>query len=275
MTQKLLLSLAHPDDESFGAGGLVAKCVSLGVEVSYICATDGARGTIDDDILAQHGGSAAAVRYAELDCASQVLGFKQVFKLGYCDSGMMGSETNNDPTCLWQADENEVAARILDIMRQIQPQVVITFDPFGTYGHPDHIFMHRATVRAFNAFSDNGAYHPQKLYYLAIDKRLMRIRIWQARLNRRNPRKLGKNHDIDLIKIYEKAPPITTRINVRAWLDQWRAAAECHRSQANPRAGISGWLLRLVEGRQGLQRAYPAVAPDEGIEKDIFAGVID
>jgi LmbE family N-acetylglucosaminyl deacetylase len=276
MTRKVLISLAHPDDETFGAGGLIAKYVSAGAEVSYICATDGARGTIADEILAQHGGSAEAVRYAELDCAAGVLGLKNVYKLGYCDSGMMGSETNSDPTCLWQADEEQVAARIAEIMRELQPQVVITFDPFGGYGHPDHIFMHRATVRAFHSMVDAGeSGHPQKLYYLAIDKRLMRVRIWQARLNRQNPRKLGKNHDIDLIEIFEKAPPITTRINVRQWMDTWEAAALCHRSQANPRQGINRRLLRLVEGRQGLQRVVPGVSPGEGIERDIFAGVVD
>jgi LmbE family N-acetylglucosaminyl deacetylase len=273
MTQKLLLSLAHPDDESFGAGGLIAKYARQGVEVSYICATDGARGTIDDDILAAHGGSAAAVRYAELDCASQVLGFKNVYKFGYCDSGMMGSDSNADPTCLWQADEDEVAARIVEVMRDLQPQVVITFDPFGTYGHPDHIFMHRATLRAFHAFDDAEGYRPQKLYFLAIEKRLMQVRIWQARLRGKNPRKLGKNDDIDLIEIRDMAPPITARIDVREWMDAWEAAAMCHRSQANPRAGVSKWLLRFVEGKQGLQRVFPAVNPGEGIERDIFAGV--
>ena len=273
MTRKVLISLAHPDDETFGAGGLIAKYVSAGAEVSYICATDGARGTISDDILAQYDGSAAAVRYAELDCASEVLGFKQVFKLGYGDSGMMGSDANKDPSCLWQADEDEVTARIVEIMRDVQPQVVLTFDPFGGYGHPDHIFTHRATVRAFHVFDDEAGYRPQKLYYMAMPKRLMNIRIWGARLQGQNPRKLGKNDDIDLIEIRDNAPPITARIDVRAWIDTWHAAADCHRSQANPRAGISKWLLRLVEGKQGLQRVVPAVSPGEGIERDIFAPI--
>jgi len=276
MTRKILVSLAHPDDETFGAGGLLAKYASEGAEISYICATDGARGTISDEILAEHGGSAEAVRYAELDCAAKVLGFKNVYKLGYCDSGMMGSEANSDPTCLWQADEEKVAAQVGEIMREIQPQVVITFDPFGTYGHPDHIFIHRATVRAFNAIVEEGAgYRPQKLYYIALDKWLMRLRIWQARLQGQNPRKIGKNNDIDLTEIRDNVPPVTTRIDVRAWGDAWEAAARCHRSQLDPRQGINRWLRRIIERSQGLQRVYPAVNSGEKIERDIFAGVVE
>lgn len=270
--KKLLIALAHPDDEAFGSGGLIGKYVAAGVEVYYICATKGDRGTISDEHL-QNYGSVAAVRDAELDCASQVLGFKKVYKLGYSDSGMMGSEHNQHPDCLWQADENEVTAKITEIMREVQPQVVMTFDSYGGYGHPDHIFMHRATTRAFNDLRKEAGYQPQKLYYTVLSRRQLQFFILIMRLRRQNPRAMGVNKDIDFMTILEKAMSPTTRINVLRYQDIWQQAAECHASQVSPRTRFPRWVRRFISRRQSLYRAFPEFPKGGRMENDLFEGV--
>src|SRR5689334_3486846 len=125
--RRLLISLAHPDDESFGLGGIIAKYVAEGVDVYYICATNGDRGTVSPELLNGYA-SIAELRLAELDCASEKLGFKKVYKFGYKDSGMMSSEDNKDAECLWQAPQDQVTRQVVQVIREIQPQVVITFN---------------------------------------------------------------------------------------------------------------------------------------------------
>lgn len=280
MAQKrLLISLAHPDDESFGLGGLIAKYVSEGVDVYYICATRGNRGTVAPEFLEKYG-TIDAIRDAELNCAADVLGFKEVFKFGYGDSNMMGHPDNQDPTCLWQADENVVTGQVVSVIRQIKPQVIITFDPYGGYGHPDHIFIHRATTRAFTAAADSSqypdrgeAYQPQKLYYTAFPKNLLRFFLLMMRLRGENPRQAGTNKDMDFTKIMENANDAHTYIDVRRWLDQWDEAARCHASQSSPRTGMPRIFRSLLMGKQGLARHFPEPRPGERYETDIFQGV--
>lgn len=275
--KRILFALAHPDDESFGSGALIAKYVAEGAEVFYICATDGSRGTVAPRFIEQYG-SVEAVRAAELECAAQTLGFKAVYNLGYRDSGMMGSLENDDPACLWQADEDEVTRRIVEIIREIQPQVIITFDPYGGYGHPDHIFIHRATTRAFHAaadpvqFADAGApYAPQKLYYTAFPRKLLHFYIFMTRLRGENPRAIGENKDLDLVAILDHTLPATAKIDVLAHLDTGDAASACHASQISPRNELPKWLRRITSGKQGLTRIHPA--PNGKKERDLFEGL--
>jgi len=279
MHKRVLFSLAHPDDESFGSGALIARLVNEGVDVYYICGTNGAAGTVKPEFLEPYE-SVEALRYAELDCASKVLGFKDVYKLGYDDSGMMDTAANENSACLWQADETEVTGKIVEIMRELQPQIVITFDPFGGYGHPDHIFMHRATTRAFYAasdtaqFADQGAaYQPQKLYYTGFPRTALRFYIWRERLMGRNPRRVGMNKDIDLVRNLSKTLPPTTKINVLPYLDVWDKASQCHASQISPRTGMPRWQRMIFSRQQALKRAYPEVRPGERLETDLFSGV--
>jgi len=121
--------------------------------------------------------SVSELRLAELDKASAILGFKEVFKLGYKDSGMMGSDTSKDPASLWdtsQRDLPQITRRVVEIIRQVRPQVIVTFNKYGGYGHPDHIAIQRATTEAFRLagdasyVTDQPAYQPQKLYYTQI-----------------------------------------------------------------------------------------------------------
>jgi LmbE family N-acetylglucosaminyl deacetylase len=278
-SKKILFSLAHPDDESFGSGALIGRYVSEGADVYYIVGTDGAAGTVAPEYIEKFG-SVKAVRASEMACAAKTLGFKEVFDLGYGDSGMMGSEDNNNPTCLWQADETEVTGKIVKILREVQPQVVITFDKFGGYGHPDHIFMHRATTRAFIAASDpdqfpeaGPAYSPQKLYYGRMPRALIRFFILMIRLQGQNPRQIGVNKDMDMIAVAQNIPPLTTQIDVAKWMHVWEAASACHASQMSPATTTPRLIRQLIWTKQGLTRVYPSPKPRARLERDLFDSV--
>ncbi len=273
MPKSLLVCYAHPDDESFGIGSLIAKYVAEGVEVSLICATNGDAGTVSPERLNGYK-SIAELRLAELDCAAQVLGFKEIIKFGYRDSGMMGSPDNQHPDCLWRAPLDEVTARIVEVMRRICPQVVITFDPYGGYGHPDHIKMHQATVAAFNAVQAD-AEPPQKLYYAAFPRIALRIGVAVMKLLGKNPRRMGTNQDLDMVAVLDATLPIHTRINVGPYFDIGQRAADCHASQGNPRRSfpVTRLLFRRLTSSTALTRAEPPPKPGEPLEWDLFAGV--
>jgi LmbE family N-acetylglucosaminyl deacetylase len=278
--RRLLLSYAHPDDEAFGSGGLISKYVAEGVDVYYLCATNGDVGTMKPEFLEGYN-SIAERRLAELDCASQKLGFKQVFLLGYRDSGMMGSETSNAPESLWQAPQEEVTRRVVEVIREVQPQVVITFNKYGGYGHPDHIAIQRATTDAFTKAGDasystggQSPYAPQKLYYTSVPQTILQFGIFMMRLRGKDPRKLGANNDIDLVAILDHIEPVHTRIDVSAWYDAWDEASDCHASQLGARSQtIPNWLRRRLAPWQGLTRIHPAPNGARGYETDVFAGV--
>jgi LmbE family N-acetylglucosaminyl deacetylase len=277
---RLLLSYAHPDDEAFGSGGLISKYVAQGVDVYYLCATNGDVGTMKPEFLDGYA-SIAERRLAELECASQKLGFKKVFLLGYRDSGMMGSETSNDPACLWQAPQEAVTRRVVEVIREVQPQVVITFNKYGGYGHPDHIAIQKATTAAYYKASDASyltdgqqPYAPQKLYYSSVPKAILQFGIFMTRLRGSDPRRLGANKDIDLVAILDHIEPIHTRIDVSQWYDAWDAASACHASQLGARSQtIPTWLRRQLAPWQGLTRIHPTPNGQRGYETDVYAGV--
>jgi LmbE family N-acetylglucosaminyl deacetylase len=279
MSRRLLIAYAHPDDESFGLGGVITRYVEQGVEVSLICATNGDVGTVKPELLNGYE-SVAALRLAELDCAAEKLKFKHVIKLGYRDSGMMGSETSNDPRCLWQAPEDEVTRRVVEVIRDLQPQVVITFNRYGGYGHPDHIAIQRATSKAFtlagdaNYITDQPAYAPQKLYYSGIPTRQLYFGLALIRMRGQDPRRLGRNKDIDLMAVIENVEPIHTRIDIRDYHQAWADASACHASQlggGTPRFPM--WLRRWAAPTQGFTRIYPPPAANRVDERDFFASV--
>jgi LmbE family N-acetylglucosaminyl deacetylase len=273
MTKRLLLSLAHPDDESFGSGSLIAKYVAEGAEVTLICATNGDAGTVSPERLDGYK-SVAELRLAELECASSVLGFKEVITFGYRDSNMMGHTDNENPKCLWQAPLEEVTARIVEVMRRTRPQVVLTFDPYGGYGHPDHIKMHQATMAAFHEVQSDPE-HPQKLYYMAFPRAIIRIGVALMTLMRKDPRHVGVNKDMDMVAVLEATQPIHTRVNVGPYFDTGQRAADCHASQGNPRRmfPLAGLLMRRLAANTALTRAEPPVKPGEPVERDLFDGV--
>lgn len=274
---RLLISYAHPDDESFGLGGLIGKYVAKGYEVYLICATNGDVGTVKPEFL-EGFESIAARRLYELDKAAQILRLKQVFTLGYKDSGMMGSETSNDPTCLWQAPREQVAARVASIIREVRPHVVITFNKYGGYGHPDHIAIQRATTDAIALAADPSfdsalpPYQVQKLYYSSIPKRQIQLGIVLLKLRRQDPRKMGRNKDIDVQAIVDNAEPIHTLVDISAFYDIWEQASAVHESQLGGRSTprLPKPLRARLFGRQGFTRVYPAPTANRVDEYDLF-----
>ncbi len=281
----LLAVFAHPDDETFGPGGTLAKYASSGVEVHYACATKGEAGEAPAELLQNHP-DVASLRATELECASRILGIKEVHFLGYRDSGMSGSEDNLHPQSLEQAPEPEVVGKIVALIRQIRPQVLITFDPHGGYGHPDHIKIHRTATEAFYAASDPERFPEQReqglsrhrtgcLYYTAFPRRALRFWIFTLPLLGKDPSRWGANQDIDLRKIAEWSQKITARIEVRRFLPKKLEAAACHRSQTAPMRDfpLPNWLRAWLMGVENFTRVHPPAEGRFKVERDLFAGI--
>jgi LmbE family N-acetylglucosaminyl deacetylase len=280
--ERVLLSvLAHPDDESFGMGGSLALYAERGVKVHLVCATRGESGEVDPEYL-EGFETVADRRMSELRCAAGVLGLTGVYFLDYRDSGMPGSPENEHPQALVAQPLDEVAAKIVTYMRKLKPDVVLTFDPIGGYRHPDHIAIHKATVRAFELSGDPSyedglpPYKPARLYYHHIPKGLLRWTVRLMPLIGKDPSKFGRNQDIDLAALVKEGDfPVHAKINYREVRDKRDAAADCHASQlgSSLRSGnpISR-LLRLLGSKDQFTRAYPE--PEPGLkEKDLFAGL--
>ncbi len=238
-TPTLLAILAHPDDESFGPGGTLALYASRGVQVHLITATRGEVGTVDPQYLKQHGSIAELRVENELRCAAGVLGISELYLLDYRDSGMPGSPDNTHPQALAAAPTAEVAAHLTRYIRQLRPQVIITHDPIGGYKHPDHIAVHRAAVQAFHAAGDPDVfpgdlppYQPQKLYYTTLSMWWLRPLVKALPFFGVNPRKFGRNKDIDLLELVQEDPfPTHCVINYRPVANKKVEASACHASQ--------------------------------------------
>ena len=274
--------LAHPDDETFGMGGTLAKYANDGVEVYLICATRGEVGEMDEEFLKGFNSPAERREY-ELRCAAKNLGIKEVIFLNYRDSGMAGSEHNQHPDSLFSANLEKVAEEVVQIVRRVQPDVVITFDPIGGYRHPDHIKIHEATVEAFK-LSANPTYQDQlnqqpyqikKFYYHSIPKDFLKWTVRLLRLIGKDPRKFGKNKDIDLVSIAEVHFPTHAIIHYAKVARLRDEASACHSSQGGSRVsgGLMGWLQRILGSKDRFMRAYPEPHQGEKIEKDLFQGI--
>jgi N-acetyl-1-D-myo-inositol-2-amino-2-deoxy-alpha-D-glucopyranoside deacetylase len=155
---------AHPDDETIGTGGTMAKVVAAGHRVVLVTCTRGELGEIvvpEMDTPHNHR-RLGEIRAGELEAAMDALGVTEWENLGYRDSGMMDTEGNRDPRCFWQADLDEAARRLTWLVRIHQPDVMTTYNAFGGYGHPDHIRTHDVGVRAFDRAGD-PAWYPEQL----------------------------------------------------------------------------------------------------------------
>jgi len=170
--RRLLLVHAHPDDESIGTGAMMAKYAAEGARVTLVTCTLGELGEIIPPPLAHLAADRedglGEYRIGELAAACAELGVTDHRFLGgpgrWRDSGMMGTEANDDPRCFWRADVNQAAHALLDVIRQVRPQVLVTYDANGFYGHPDHIQAHRVACRAFQ---QAGRYGLTKFYVTA------------------------------------------------------------------------------------------------------------
>ncbi len=277
--RRLLAVLAHPDDESFGPGGTLAKYAAEGVEVWLACATDGEAGTIDAALLGPWS-TTAQLRAAELCCAAQTLGLRGIDWYAYRDSGMAGSPDNNHPQSLFQAPLPHVVGKIVGSIRKHRPQVVFCDNEFGGYGHPDHIKLHNATVEAFRAAGDpaqypeaGAAWTPQRLYFTAFTPGLLKLFVRLMPLIGRDPHKFGRNQDIDLAQVVSWETPVHARLDVRPYLATKSVASACHASQSGPQQsfrGIPGFVMRRLMGFETFQQGYPAPQPGAAMLKDLF-----
>jgi N-acetyl-1-D-myo-inositol-2-amino-2-deoxy-alpha-D-glucopyranoside deacetylase len=278
----LVLVGAHPDDETFGMGRTLAHYAAAGFKVYYICATRGEAGSVSPEYLVGYT-TLGDLRWAELKCAAQILGLADVFYLGYRDSGMPGWEDNKHPQALMAAPVEEVAGRIVPLIRRLKPEVVVTSDPIGGYRHPDHIAVHHATVKAFHAAGDPAqypeagpAFQPQKLYFSIFPRRMMKITVRLLSVFGRDPHRFGRNQDIDLASLVEVEFPVHAVVRLtRKDIQTRNRAAACHASQmgGGPRpGGILGLVTRLYGQRDYYMRAYP---PPVGRrrESDLFEGI--
>lgn len=174
----LMAVFAHPDDEVW-TGAAMATYAKEGVRTVLVTATLGEEGEIHDPDLdpEEARGRLGEIRRAELDRSAAIFGIDTVHILGYRDSGMAGTPANENPANFHNADHEEAVGRLVRLIRQERPQVLITDNERGTYGHPDHIAAHRITVAAFDAAGDQSrfpeagpAWQPQKLYYTAFPR---------------------------------------------------------------------------------------------------------
>lgn len=171
--RKLMAIFAHPDDE-MAIGGTLAKYAAENSEVMLVCGTRGEVGEISDAALATPE-NLGEVRQKELEAACDVLGIQHLEFLGHRDSGMDGTPENKDPRALVQADPKLVVGQIVSLVRRFRPDIVITFEPFGWYGHPDHMAISRWTTEAMDVVGDDSVYQdmlpawqPERFYYAVI-----------------------------------------------------------------------------------------------------------
>lgn len=265
---KLLGVFAHPDDETLGTGGTLAKYASEGVEVHVVCATRGERGRYRDG--RDHPGPEALgrIREAELRAAARVLGVREVSFLDYRDKD------------LDRADPGEVIGKIVSHLRRIRPQVVLTFAPDGGYGHPDHVAICQFATAAVVAAADPGhavgaaaeleAHRVAKLYYVAWSAAK-----WQAY-------QAAFKKLVSTVDGHERqAAPwpdwaITTGIDTAAWWPTVWDAVRCHESQMaiyGPLGELSEEHHRGLWGTQEFYRALSLVNGGRGRETDLFEGL--
>ena len=278
--RRMLYSLAHPDDESFGPGGSIIRYAQAGIDLHLICATRGEVGTVDDKFMQSYD-SIAEMRTDELLCAAQHLGLTAIHFLNYRDSGMPGAKDNHHARALHAADQNEAAARVATVIRQIKPQVVVTPDPIGGYRHPDHIAIHKATVQAYSMAGDptyedgNPPFQPSRLYYTTFPRGFMRLGVHLIRLFGANPRKFGRNKDVDLVSLSEVSFPIHYKIDVAPYDAAKQAAGNCHASQQEGGPGgnfLVSLLFKWLSRKESYMQARPPV-PDDYSGADLWAGV--
>ena len=278
----LLGVFAHPDDESFGPGGTLARYTAEGADVHVIIATDGIAGSVEEGTKLNDHETLAQLRSAELSDAAVALGVTSIWSLPYRDSGIRGTPENEHPLALIQQPLADLTDEVAFYMARMRPDVVITHDPRGGYGHPDHIRVCEATTAAFYRFAvrnarvnGGGEGWPSKLYYTAFDKRLLKVMVRLMPLLGQDPTAFGRNKDINFVEIVEWETPIDARIDVQAYAAQKTAASLAHVSQYGGGPSyirlLPPFLREKWMSTDTFSRAYPT--PVNGVERDLFAGV--
>ena len=265
-------------------GSTLAQYAFSGVKTYYVCSTGGELGTVESRHLKGYE-TIKQLRRDELECAAKILGLAGVYYLGYRDSGMSGSVDNKHPDSLAMAPIEEVTGRAVKIIREIKPDVVITHDAGGSYGHPDHVATNKAIAKAFYVAGDpdqypetGPAFQPHKLYFGIHPHRFMKLMIRLMPLFGQDPHHFGRNKDVDLTKIMDIEYPVHAIIHLkREAVEARNKAITCHASQSGGRQ--RSWSFRTIEiiykmrgPRDYFFRDYPP-PNSKRKEKDLFQGI--
>ena len=283
-SRRILFVHAHPDDESISTGATMARYAATGAHVTLVTCTLGEEGEIHvpelAGLVATEADQLGGFRVAELAGACTALGVSDHRFLGgagrYRDSGMMGLPTNKHPRAFWSADLDAAAGDLLDIVREIRPQVVVTYDDNGFYGHPDHIQAHRVTVRAVELAAAEGL-GPAKMYWSAVPRSVLAAGMDEFGGSAENPFE-GVSRVEDL-PFGTPDDQIAARIDGTDWADDKTAALRAHATQIP----ASSWLYSIASnfGAEFMGVEYYTLAMGErgpgvgpfGWETDLFSGL--
>jgi LmbE family N-acetylglucosaminyl deacetylase len=264
--QRLMAVLAHPDDESLAIGGALARYAAEGVEIHVVTATRGERGRYFSNENRPSDAEVGRVREGELRAAARELGVSDVTLLGYHDGELA------------QADSLEAIARIVDALRHARPEVVVTFDPFGAYGHPDHVAICQLTTAAVTAAADAelgatsglAAHRVSKLYYFVSTP--AKWAAYQAAFKTLVSRVGGEER----LAVPWPEWSVTTRVDTREhWQTAWRAVRR-HQTQLAVYRQLGELTPEHHEalwGTQTFYRVFSLVDAGRGLETDLFAGL--
>jgi N-acetyl-1-D-myo-inositol-2-amino-2-deoxy-alpha-D-glucopyranoside deacetylase len=282
-----LLVHAHPDDETIGTGATMAKYAAAGAHVTLVTCTLGEEGEILvpelAHLAADRDDALGAVRIDELAAAMKALGVTDHRFLGgegrWRDSGMMGMPTNDFPGCFWQADLDEAIGALVAVMREVRPQVVVSYDEVGGYGHPDHIQAHRVAVGAFEASGDATRYleagepwAPVKFYETAIPVSVLRAG-YDALKELGEEAPFGIT-DPDELTFGTPDDQVTTEIDAREQLPAKIEAMRAHRTQIAVDGMFFALSNNIGQGAFGIEYYRQTRGPTmraDGRETELFA----
>lgn len=277
----ILASYAHPDDEQ-GVTGMLAWYTEQGVRTGLICATRGELGEIAEaDPPLATPETLGQVREQELRRAVAIANIQHLWFLDYRDSGMRGTDGNKDPSAFMNVDEQEAVGKIVRIIREFRPTVLVTFDPTGGYGHPDHIRINELTTKAFHAASDAGqfpdagsAWQVQRLFYSSMPRSRIRALARYAQqagmisnFTGMDPEKLGMPDEM-----------ITNRVDVRPYMERKRESLSQHRTQMNPNSPFAKLPEEVTAQWRGTEYfalvvGVPIDTADPAAPGDLLAGL--
>ena len=294
--RRLLLVHAHPDDESINHGATMARHIASGGHVTLVTCTLGELGEVLvpelANLAADHADQLGGYRIGELAAAMRELGVTDHRFLGapgrWRDSGMMGTDGNADPRSFWHCDSDEKAfatavGHLVEVIREVRPQVLATYDEIGGYGHPDHIMAHRVAMAAADAAGDPAAYPElgaawtiSKVYWAAFPKSMLQAGI-DAMVAAGMEPMFGATDANDL-PMGNPDSEVTTAVEARAFVKQKLAALAAHATQITPDWPLFA-LSRLL-GDDALGVEYYRIVRGElageldadGRETDLFAG---
>jgi LmbE family N-acetylglucosaminyl deacetylase len=256
---------AHPDDEAIATGGSMAKAAAQGHRVVLVLATRGEHGEVAEGFL-DPDEELWQRRVHEVEAAAKILGVSRVEFLGYRDSGMMGTPENDAAESFWQADVEDAARRLAAILDEEDTDVLTHYDPNGNYGHPDHIQVHRVGTLAARLS------RVAKSYQATMDRDYFRTLIAAGReAGMEGPPDAPT--DPDDFTMGMPGDTITTRVDVRAFLDDKRSAMAAHASQISETSFFLTMPPPIFEASWGTEFYILEGAPPGTKETDLFDGI--